>query len=203
MSPGGSGLGNVRPFLLGSVLRLFFRVRPSAARNRLIAAGLTAFRGVPHRLEIVAEGDGTFSGYCVYEASDPEALRLFTLEGTTAFYGNFFSWVNYAALGLQALVASRLLKYGGFAAILLLLPGVALVSYTAMAIVPILGVVKFMKVAENSTDYSINNTARHVLWLLPLFAIGGVVHGARTLLPTLASSPPGAPWPTPAGRSRG
>ena len=34
-----------------------------------------------------------------------------------------------------------------------------------MAIVPILGVVKMMKVAENSTDCSINNTARHVLWL--------------------------------------
>jgi AAA family ATP:ADP antiporter len=97
--------------------------------------------------------------------TEPVALRHFTLEGTTAFYGNFFSWVNYAALGLQALVASRLLKYGGFAAILLLLPVVALVSYTTMAIVPILGVVKFMKVAENSTDYSINNTARHVLWL--------------------------------------
>jgi AAA family ATP:ADP antiporter len=25
--------------------------------------------------------------------------------------------------------------------------------------------VKMMKVAENATDYSINNTARHVLWL--------------------------------------
>jgi len=27
------------------------------------------------RSYIVAEEDGTFSGYCVYEASDPEALR--------------------------------------------------------------------------------------------------------------------------------
>jgi len=97
--------------------------------------------------------------------TDPIALREFTQVGTTAFYGNFFSWVNYAALILQAVVASRLLKYGGFGAILMLLPAVALVSYTAMAIVPILGVVKLMKVAENSTDYSINNTARHVLWL--------------------------------------
>jgi AAA family ATP:ADP antiporter len=34
-----------------------------------------------------------------------------------------------------------------------------------MAIVPVLAVIKLMKVAENSTDYSINNTARHVLWL--------------------------------------
>jgi AAA family ATP:ADP antiporter len=62
-------------------------------------------------------------------------------------------------------VASRLLKYGGFGVILLTMPVVALVSYTAMAFIPILAIVKVMKIAENSTDYSINNTARNVLWL--------------------------------------
>jgi AAA family ATP:ADP antiporter len=34
-----------------------------------------------------------------------------------------------------------------------------------MAFVPILAIVKAMKIAENATDYSINNTARNVLWL--------------------------------------
>jgi AAA family ATP:ADP antiporter len=83
----------------------------------------------------------------------------------TLFYSNFYAWVNGAALLLQAFVASRLLKYGGVAGILLLLPVVSLVSYTAMWFVPILAIVKLMKIAENATDYSINNTARHVLWL--------------------------------------
>ena len=92
-------------------------------------------------------------------------LIEFTKNGTTAFYGNFFSWVNAAALVLQALVASRLLKYGGFAPLLLLLPVVALTSYAVMALIPVLAVVKGLKIAENATDYSINNTARHVLWL--------------------------------------
>ena len=73
--------------------------------------------------------------------------------------------MNLLALVMQALLASRLLKYGGFGAIFLLLPGIALISYSVMALVPILIVVKWMKVAENATDYSINNTARHVLWL--------------------------------------
>ncbi len=45
------------------------------------------------------------------------------------------------------------------------LPVVALLSYSVMALIPILLVVKIMKIAENSVDYSINNTARHVLWL--------------------------------------
>jgi AAA family ATP:ADP antiporter len=105
-------------------------------------------------------------GLAVKESiSDPNALLAFTRDGTTAFYGDFYFWVNIAALLLQAFVASRLLKYGGFGVILLTMPVVALVSYSAMAFVPILAIVKAMKIAENSTDYSINNTARNVLWL--------------------------------------
>jgi AAA family ATP:ADP antiporter len=97
--------------------------------------------------------------------SDPEAIKAFTKDGVAAFYGNFFTWVNAIALVLQALVASRLLKYGGFGVILLMLPVISLMSYAVMALVPVLIVIKMMKIAENSTDYSINNTARNVLWL--------------------------------------
>lgn len=105
-------------------------------------------------------------GQAVSESiTDANALLGFTRDGTTAFYGNFFFWVNIMALILQAFVASRVLKYGGFSLILLTMPVVALVSYTAMAFVPVLAIVKIMKIAENATDYSINNTARNVLWL--------------------------------------
>jgi AAA family ATP:ADP antiporter len=98
------------------------------------------------------------------EVASRAALE-YTRDGTTLFYGDFYFWVNLLALVLQAFVASRLLKYGGVGVILLLLPVISLISYTAMWIVPVLGVVKLMKIAENATDYSINNTARHVLWL--------------------------------------
>jgi AAA family ATP:ADP antiporter len=97
--------------------------------------------------------------------ADKAAIRSFVREGTTAFYGDFFFWVNACALGAQALLASRLLRYGGFATVLLMLPVVSLVSYTAMALLPVIAVVRVMKVAENGTNYSINNTARQVLWL--------------------------------------
>ena len=92
-------------------------------------------------------------------------ILAFVRDGTTAFYGDFFLWVNAIALLLQALVASRLLKYGGFGAIFLALPVIALLSYSVILLVPVLMVVKAMKVAENATDYSISNTARHVFWL--------------------------------------
>lgn len=95
----------------------------------------------------------------------PSQVDAMVREGTTAFYGNFFFWVNACALLLQAFVASRLLAFGGFGSIFLLLPVIALFSYASMALVPILAVVRIMKIAENATDYSINNTARQVLWL--------------------------------------
>ena len=94
-----------------------------------------------------------------------EAAKTFVRAGTTAFYGSFFFWVNLCALVLQAFGASRLLRYGGFAPLLLLLPIIALAGYSLMAIFPILLMVRVMKTAENSTSYSINNTAQQVLWL--------------------------------------
>jgi AAA family ATP:ADP antiporter len=97
--------------------------------------------------------------------ADETAVLEFTRAGTTAFYSNFYFWVNGIALLLQAFVCSRLLRFGGFGAILLMLPVISLLSYSAMALVPVLAVVKLMKIAENSVDYSIHNTARHVLWL--------------------------------------
>ena len=114
------------------------------------------FRVIQESLTTQAEGQGITG-----EASVQDFIR----DGTTVFYGNFYFWVNVIALLLQAFVASRLLKYGGFAAILLILPVVALTSYTLMALLPVLAVVKMMKIAENATDYSLNNTSRHVLWL--------------------------------------
>jgi AAA family ATP:ADP antiporter len=114
------------------------------------------FRVIQEALSVQAEAQGF---------TDERSMLEFIRDGTTAFYGNFYFWVNIVALVLQAFVASRLLKYGGFAAILLILPVIALASYTLMALLPVLAVVKVMKIAENATDYSLNNTSRHVLWL--------------------------------------
>ena len=141
-------------------------------RNRflLAVAGVTLLlnwvntNGENLLFRVVQEALARDAGQQGFEAASREALE-YTRDGTTLFYGDFFFWVNLCALGLQAFVASRLLKYGGVGLILLLLPVISLVSYTAMWIVPVLAVVKLMKIAENATDYSINNTARHVLWL--------------------------------------
>ena len=94
-----------------------------------------------------------------------DAIRTFVREGTTAFYGDYFFWVNVFALVAQALLASRLVRYGGVGAVLLLLPVISLLAYTTMALQSVFAVVRVMKIAENATNYSIDNTARQVIWL--------------------------------------
>ncbi len=84
---------------------------------------------------------------------------------TTAFYGNLYFWVNLTGLLLQAFVVSRLQRWGGFGALMLTPPLVSLIGYGAMAANSALTVVTAAKTAENGTNYSINNTARQVLWL--------------------------------------
>jgi len=82
-----------------------------------------------------------------------------------AFYGSYFLWVNIAAVVLQAFVASRLVKKFGMAGVLFALPFIALGSYGFVALGATIAVIRWAKTAENSTDYSIMNTAKQMLWL--------------------------------------
>jgi AAA family ATP:ADP antiporter len=85
------------------------------------------------------------------------------LIGTMA--GSVQTWVNLMGFLFQAFLVSRIFKYIGVRGALFILPVVALGSYSIMAILPVFGVVRFAKILENSTDYSIQNTTRHALFL--------------------------------------
>lgn len=81
------------------------------------------------------------------------------------FYGDFFFWVNVVGVVLQAFFVSRLLKYGGLKFTFMILPLIVLVGASAIALLPLLLVLRVSKTLENGTDYSVNNTVRHLLWL--------------------------------------
>lgn len=70
-----------------------------------------------------------------------------------------------ATVSLQALVVSRLVRVWGLERAFFVLPVIALVDALGAAAVPLLAVVFVGKVAENATDYSLNNTLRNMLWL--------------------------------------
>jgi len=82
-----------------------------------------------------------------------------------AFSGDYQFWVNVAALLIQAVVTSRLVKYRGLRGVLLALPLIALGGYAIVAAGVGFSVVRWIKTAENATDYSVMNTARQLLWL--------------------------------------
>jgi ATP:ADP antiporter, AAA family len=82
-----------------------------------------------------------------------------------ARYNAYFTWVNTLSFALQLLVVSRLIKRAGFGPAFFVLPVISLLDGAAVAVVPVLAVLFVGKIAENSTDYSLNNTLRHMLWL--------------------------------------
>ena len=79
--------------------------------------------------------------------------------------GGILTWVNLLTMLFQALLVSRIFKAIGVRGALFILPVIALGGYTAIALLPVLGVVRIAKILENSTDYSISNTTRHALFL--------------------------------------
>ncbi|MBI3208671.1 MAG: MFS transporter [Candidatus Solibacter usitatus] len=81
------------------------------------------------------------------------------------FYGDYFSWVNLLGLLIQTFAVSRLFRWFGVAGALFVLPAIGLVGYSFLALAPVLSIIRATKILENSTDYSLNNTVRHALFL--------------------------------------
>jgi len=81
------------------------------------------------------------------------------------FYAKYFSLVNATGLMLQLFVVSRIVKYAGVAWAVMVLPALSFGAYNVIVFVPFLSAVLGAKVVENSTDYSLNNTVRNMLFL--------------------------------------
>jgi AAA family ATP:ADP antiporter len=81
------------------------------------------------------------------------------------FYAKYFTWVNAAGLVLQLFVVSRVVKHRGVPFAVMVLPALSFGVYNVLIFVPMLSAVMAAKVIENSTDYSLNNTVRNMLFL--------------------------------------
>ena len=88
-----------------------------------------------------------------------QRAMIATLSGTVQ------TSVNILAFILQAFVVSRIFKYAGVRGALFVLPAIAALGYTAIALIPMLAIVQWTKIFENGTDYSVQNTTRHALFL--------------------------------------
>jgi AAA family ATP:ADP antiporter len=94
-------------------------------------------------------------------AANDEAVE----KAIGGFYSSYFTYVNIISLVLQLFVVSRVVKYLGVPIAVLILPFISLSAYSIILFYPIITAVLFTKIAENSTDYSLNNTVRNMLFL--------------------------------------
>jgi ATP:ADP antiporter, AAA family len=83
-----------------------------------------------------------------------------------AYYANYYAWTNFVSFVIQAFLVSRIFKYIGVRGSLFILPALSLATFGAILVKPILSVVRNLKIAENGTNYSLQNTVRNAL-LLP------------------------------------
>jgi AAA family ATP:ADP antiporter len=81
------------------------------------------------------------------------------------FYADFQFWQNLLVLVIQAFVVSRILRFLGVRKSVFIPALLALCGYGCMAFLPILVIVRSVKILENADDYSLMNTLRAALFL--------------------------------------
>jgi len=81
------------------------------------------------------------------------------------FFARYFAAASMLSLLLQLFVVSRLIKYFDVPVAVCVMPILSLVGLASIAIIPSLVIVRWMKITENATDYSLQNTVRQMLFL--------------------------------------
>ena len=84
------------------------------------------------------------------------------------FNNQYYFYTNLLGVLIQVLLVSRVFKWIGVRGAIFILPCIALGGYGligAASAVGLFNLVRGVKVTENALDYSLNNTARHALFL--------------------------------------
>ncbi|XYH94851.1 NTP/NDP exchange transporter [Sorangium sp. So ce1128] len=158
-APASPGAAPDAPLAAGAPVYL---VDPQA--SRLLEGKITAVKGGAFDVEAGGKVvEGAEKGLVHPHTEKGKKAALGAIIGT--FKGDFFYWVNTFGVLLQLFLVSRIFKYLGVRFALFILPTIALLGYSSLAVLPALAVVRVAKIAENSTDYSIQNTARQALFL--------------------------------------
>jgi AAA family ATP:ADP antiporter len=86
-------------------------------------------------------------------------------EFVGAFKADYFAAYNLIGVLLQLFAVSRILKLVGVRRALFFMPAFALTAYGSALFMPVLAVMRLVKIGENSIQYSLQDTTRHALFL--------------------------------------
>jgi len=80
-------------------------------------------------------------------------------------YSSYFSTISLVGFLLQVFVVSRVFRAVGVGNALLIHPTIALTSYLLMVRAPSFDAVRWLKITDNSVNYSLGSTTMQSLWL--------------------------------------
>ena len=133
-------------------------------RYLLLIAALTLLLNV-----VNTSGEYLFGRYVVDAANrlygESASAAAARQEYIGATYSSYFSYVNLIGFLLQMFVVSRVFKFLGVGRALFIHPTVALLGYLTMLRAPSFEAIRWLKIADNSLDYSLGNTTKQALWL--------------------------------------
>jgi AAA family ATP:ADP antiporter len=117
---------------------------------------------------INSTGEYILSEFVVQHVDQQVAASGGTLSADnliTAFYGDFQFWFTLVGVLIQLFLVSQIYRWIGVAGALMVLPVIVAIGYGVMVFVPIFSIIRLVKIAENSVDYSLMNTTRQALFL--------------------------------------
>jgi AAA family ATP:ADP antiporter len=83
----------------------------------------------------------------------------------TDFYSSYLSLFTLLGFLIQLFLVARIFDTIGVRGALLVLPVIMMASYSLILLFPMLAVVRYAMISENSINYSLQNTTRHALFL--------------------------------------
>ena len=94
-------------------------------------------------------------------SAHPEAAK----DLITAYMGKFFFWMIVIQLFIQMVLVGRLFRTIGVAAALLIPATFSLIGYGLVGFMPVLSIIRMVRMGEQSIEYSLTNTLRQALFL--------------------------------------
>ena len=158
--------------------RLFFWALTSALAGFLFGFDTIVISGAEQKIQEIWSLDSLMHGLAMSAALWGTVLgslvggwpteklgRRTTLIWIGVFYGNFQTAISALTALAQMLLVARLFQRAGLERALFVLPAIVLFGYGTVALLPLLGLLAAVKVLENSTEYSLQNTLQQALFL--------------------------------------
>ena len=98
--------------------------------------------------------------------TDPKAIEQFKESYIGQFYSGYQFLANLVAMIIALFLVSRIFRWVGIAGALLVFPLIVLGGYGLVTLGAALLVIKWVKIVENGTDYSLMNATKHALYLV-------------------------------------